>query len=295
MEALNNFFFHQWQRKLVALLTAIIIWVFVNHSITSSKTIPFVPIRVINLPIDKTVQGLLPNGFLTKRATLTLTGARHVIDQLEPGDVEIILDVSNLPNDAIVQVTKKNLVSLNPNINLPSNVTSITHPEFVIKMRPILTEKIPVIVDAPSGEAPKGFDFLDIWPIHLIQTVSGLEEDVLNLKNRGLELAFNLNEITKEQLELLQSNSLYDDEISFPIPEPWKKINIPFSAHGPENLNDPEAKHLQITFLKQQLLPIKHNIPLYIFYSLKNSDTINPETYGLSTSPFIQMKNDLPI
>ena len=152
---IHKLFFHQWQRKLVALLTAIIIWFFVNHSITSSKTLPSVPIRVINLPTDKTIQGLLPNGFLSKRTTLTLTGARNVIDQLETGDVEILLDVSNLPADGIVQVSKKNLVGLNPNINLPSNVTSISHPEFVIKMRPILTEQIPITIHPPLGDAPK--------------------------------------------------------------------------------------------------------------------------------------------
>ncbi|MFI0434949.1 MAG: hypothetical protein ACH350_04370 [Parachlamydiaceae bacterium] len=295
METLNHVIFHQWQRKLVALLTATVIWIFVNHSITSSKTLPSVPVRVINLPTDKTIPGLLPNGFLSKRTTLTLTGARHIIDQLEPGDVEIILDVSNLPNDGAVQVTKKNLVSLNPNINLPSHVTSITHPELVIKMRPILTEKIPVTVHHPIGEAPKGYHFLDIWPTHLTQTISGVEEEVLNLKNHGLELTLDLSDITKEQLDALLGSGGYDDEIMFPIPEQWKKIHLPFSSRGPENLNDPEAKNLQMTFLREQILPIKYEIPLYVFYPLKNSALINPETYRLSTSSYVEYRNALPI
>lgn len=296
MESLiHKLFFHQWQRKLVALVTAMVIWIFVSHSITSSKTLPSVPVRVINLPTDQTIQGLLPNGFLSKRTTLTLTGSRDVIDQLEPGDVEIILDVSNLPSDGIVQITKKNLVSLNPNINLPSNVTSISHSEFLIKMRPILTEKIPVTIHPPIGDAPKGYEFLDIWPIHLMQTVSGPQEEVLNLKNQGLEITFNLNDITKEQLDALQGNDLYDDEISFPIPEQWKKVNISFSSRGLENLNDSEANNLQITFLRQQLLPIKHDIPLSVFYPLKYSATINPDTYALSPSSFVQFKNHIPI
>lgn len=296
MESLiNNFFFHQWQRKLVALLTALVIWIFVNHSITSSKTIPSVPIRVINLPTDKTIQGLLPNGFLGKRTALTVSGTKDVIDQLEPGDVEVILDVSNLPSDGIVQIAKKNLVSLNPNINLPKHITSIDHPEFVIKMSPILTKKIPIILHHPVGEAPKGYEFLDIWPIQLTQTVSGPQEQVLDLKNQRLELTFNLNDITKEQLDALLENNPYDDEVNFPIPEQWKKINIPFSTRGPEPLNDPEAKNLQITFLRQQMLPIKNEMPLHVFYPLKYKDTINPETYGLASSAYIQIKNQLPI
>lgn len=296
MESLiNKLFFHQIQRKLVALLTAIIIWFFVNHSITSSKLIPSVPIRVINLPIDKTIQGLLPNGFLSKRTTLTLTGTKDVIDQLEPGDVEVILNVSNLPNDGIVQVTKKNLVSLNPNFNLPKHVTSVTHPEFVIKMSPILTEKISIIIHPPIGDTPKGYEFLDIWPLNLTQTISGPEEQVLALKNQGLELTFNLNDITKEQLDMLQGDGLHDDEISFEIPETWKKIATPFSTRGPEIINDPEAKNLHINFLRQQMLPITNELPIHVFYPLKYSATINPDTYPLGASAFVQFKNHVPM
>jgi len=296
MESLiNKLFFHQWQRKLVALLAAIVIWIFVSHSITSSKTIPAVPIRVINLPTDKTIQGLLPNGFLTKRATLTLSGTKDVIDQLEPGDIEVILDVSHLPNEGIVQITKKNLVSLNPNINLPTHITSISHPEFVVKMSAILTEKIPITIHPPIGDSPKGYEFLDIWPIHLTQTVSGSQEQVLNLKNQGLELTFHLNEITKEQLDALPRTGLYDDEVNFHLPDSWKKVNISCSARGVEPMNDPEAKNLHMTFLYQQMLPVKNELPIYVFYPLKYRTTLNPETYGLTSSRFIQFKNHLPL
>ncbi len=296
MESLiNKLFFHQWQRKLVALVTALVIWIFVNQSITSSKIIPSVPIRVINLPNDKTIQGLLPNGFLSKRTALTLTGTKDVIDQLEPGDVEVILDVSNLPTDGIFQITKKNLVSLNPNFNLPKHVTSVSHPEFVIKMSPILTEKIPITINPPIGDPPKGYQFLDIWPTKLTQTVSGPQDQVLALKNQGLELTFNLSEISKEQLDALQETGLYEDEISFYVPEQWKKVAIPFSTRGPESINDPDAKNLQLNFLRQQMLPVKTEVPIHVFYPLKYSSTINPNTYALNPSNFVQFKNHIPI
>lgn len=296
MESLiHALFFHQWQRKLLALATALVVWFFVNHTITSSKTVPSIPIRVINLPNDKTIYGLLPNGFLSKRTALTLTGTRDVIDQLEPGDLEIILDVSNLPNDGIVQITKKNLLSLNPNINLPKYINSVSHPEFVIKMSPILTEKIPVLINDPLGDAPLGYQFLDIWPTQLFQTVSGPQEQVLELKNKGFELTFNLSDISQEQLDLLKENTLYDDEVAFLVPDNWKMVVDPFSMRGLQPLNDPEAKQLQINFLKKQLLPIKNDLPLHIYYPLKNSQTINPETYPIAISGFIQLKNNLPI
>ncbi len=292
---IHSLFLYQWQRKLAALITAALIWFYVNHSITSSKTLSLVPVRVINLPNEQTIPGLLPNGFLSKRATLTLVGARDTIDQLEPGDVEVILDVSNLPADGSVHITKKNLVSLNPNINLGSHVTSVTHPEFFIKLRPLVTEKIPVKIYPPLGEAPKDYIFLDLWPVHFLQTVSGPQEDILKLKNEGLELTFNLNNITKEQLDSLQPADSNDGEVSFLVPEQWKKLQFPFSSHHTELLNDPDAKNLQITFLKEQLLPVKTRLPLSVFYPVKYSASINPETYALAPSPHIQIENHLTL
>ena len=296
MESLiYRLFFHQWQRKLVALLTATVIWIFVSHSIISSKTLPSVPIRVINLPTDKTIPGLLPNGFLSKRTTLTLTGTKAVIDQLEPGDVEILLDASSLPNDGIVQITKKHLVSLNPNFNLPKYVNSISHPEFAIKMSPILTEKITITLHHPQGIAPKGYEFLDIWPLTLTHIVTGPQDQVLALKNQGLELVFNLNDITKEQLDAIQGTLPYDDEITFYVPESWKKILIPFSTRGPEPINDPDAHYLQLNFLRQHIVPVDTALPLHVYYPLKYSDRINPNTYPLESSSIVQFKNTLPI
>src|ERR1700722_4318953 len=102
--------FNNWQRKCLAIIAAVIIWYFVNHSITAIKTIPHVPIRIVNLPQGKTVQGLLPNGILAKRVTLTLNGKKGVVDQLEPGDIEVHIDATNNPDEWIVQVNKKNLV-----------------------------------------------------------------------------------------------------------------------------------------------------------------------------------------
>jgi hypothetical protein len=296
MESLiPSFFLYQWQRKLLALLTATVIWFFVNHSITTIKTIPSVPIRVINLPTDKTIQGLLPNGFLTKRTSLTISGTKNVIDQLEPGDLEVILDVSHLPDEGMMQISKKNLVSLNPNFNLLHHVTSIHHPDFVIKMSAILTEKIPIIIRSPLGDPPKGYEFLDVWPTYLYQTVSGPQDQVLQLKNQGLELTFNLNDISREQLDALQGNGIYDDEINFYIPDLWKKVAIPLSNRGEEFINDLEAKELHLSFLRQQMIPIKNDIPLHIFYPLKYSKTINPQTYPLAVTPLTPLKNHLSV
>lgn len=297
MESLTHFFLHQWPRKLLALTIALIIWLIVNHSITSTISIAAVPIRIINLPVDKTIQGLLPNGFLTKRINLTLTGTKEVIEQLEPGDLEVLIDVMNQSNEGIIQITKKNLVSLNPNINIANHVTSVIHPEFGIKMSMLMTEKIPVIINEPTGSPPEGYEFLDIWPIKLTQTVSGPQDLILNLKSKGLELTFNLNEITKEELDELRFSQdiPYDDEVNYSVPEQWKNVNIPLVINMIEPLNDLEAKNLQITFLRKEFIPLNEDLPVNVFYPLKFSDKINPKTHGLETNGFVQQKNYIPV
>lgn len=286
------FFFHQWQRKVVALLTAIMVWLFVSQSITSTKVISSVPIRLVNLPADQTVLGLLPNGFLAKRTTLTLTGTKDVIEQIEPGDIELLIDVSTLPTDGLVQITKKNLSSLNPGVNLSKHITAINHPEFVIRMSPLVTEKIPITIHVLSAPPP-GYEFLDIWPLQLTQTVSGPQEQVLDLKTQGLELKLDLSLLSKETLNATKTAENYGDEIDFLVPEQWKKIQIPLLAKGLESINDPRADLLRINFLKKQFLPLKNEIPIQVFYPLKYSSELNPAAYPLQQNQTVIVTNHL--
>jgi hypothetical protein len=293
----HRLFFHQWPQKLIALITAILLWIIVNHSILSVKIVPFVPIRVINLPEDKTIQGLLPNGVLSKRATLTLTGTKDVIEQIEPGDLEIVVDISTVPNEGVVQITKKNLISLNPNINLLNHITQVNHPEFIIKMSPLVTEKIPVAIHV-VGDPPEGYEFLDYWPMSLTHSVTGPQDLVLNLKNNGLELTLNLNDITTAQLDAIRrakANSLYGDELAFFIPHLWKRVQIPFLNNSIEFLNDADAKNLQIDFLVKEWHPVKREMPIVVFYPLKYSEKINPSTYPLAETDLIKKQNNVQL
>jgi len=293
---ISRIFFQNWQQKLVALGSALVIWFFVSQSIIETKVIPGVPIRVVNLPSDKTILGLHPNGLLSKRVTLTLTGTKDVINDIEPGDLEALIDASIIDHDDwIIQINKKNLISLNPAIDLKNHISHVSHTEHVIRLRPLITDKVPITIQPPTGEPPVGYEYLDIWPQRLMQTLSGAEEEIQNLKVIGLEVTFDLNLITKADLDKAKSsqNHLQDDEVSFMIPNQWKKIIIPFHNNANEDFNDPEAKYLKIDFLRKELLPIKNLIPIRIFYPLKFSDLINPETYTLELSDHIKEKNHL--
>lgn len=299
METLiTKLIFQNWQRKVAALLTALILWLFVNYSITATKTIPGVPIRIINLPAEKAIQGLLPNGILNKRIALTLSGSKNVIRELESGDLEVVVDASMIDrNDWVLLLTKKNLVSLSPDIDLAHSITNISHTEFIIKMSRLITAKIPITILPPIGEAPQGYELLDIWPQKLIQTLSGPEEAIQNLKVRGLELLFDLNEITKIELDAIRSAHLnaQNDEISFFVPNHWKEVAIPFHNNALEEINDPEAQHLRIDFLRKEVILIEKEIPIRVFYPLPNLIEINPKKYPLATSEKIIEKNGISI
>lgn len=290
-----RFFFHNWPRKLLGLITAIIIWIFVNHSINSAKTIANVPVRIINLPADKTISGLLPNGMLTKRVALTLTGTRDVIDELEAGDLEVLLDASTATNDEwIVQINKKSLVSLNPAIDLRHHITQVDHTDFVIKLSHLITAKIPVTITKPLGSAPQGYDYLDVWPQNLVQTVSGPEEDIQKLKEKGLEITFDLRDISKAELDSIKSSG-HNDEVSFIVLKKWKQISIPFHNNNLEELNDPEAQSMRIDFLRKEFLPLDKEVPIRVFYPLIEINKINPETYALETNDDIVKKYGVTI
>ncbi len=284
-----------WQRKLVSLIAAMVIWAFVNQSIHATKTVPGVPIRVINLPADKTIPGLLPNGVLSKRVTLSLVGTKGVVDEIESGDIEVLLDASSVDSDEwVVKISKKNLVSLNPNVDLNQHVYQVGHADLVIKLSKLVTGKIPVTIEMPSGSPPLGYDFLDIWPQHLFQTVSGPEEEVQRLKEKGLTLNFDLTDITKADIDALKSSG-HNDEISYYLPKKWKQVTIPFRNNAHEELNDPDAKNLRMDFLRKEILPLDKEIPVRVFYPLEDLAIYSPLNLHIALTDDIQEKEGLTI
>lgn len=293
---LRKIFIDNWPRKLLAIVAAICLWFVIDYSITSTRTFTRVPVRVVNLPPDKTIRGLMPNGILDRQLTLTLTGMKEVIDKIEPGDFEVVIDASGKGNEWIVQIGKKNLVSLNPDVDLMHNVTDLSQSAFVIRLSKLLTDKIPIHIMPPKGEPPQGYQFLDIWPQKLSHVISGPEEDVRELQLKGIDLTFDLSEITAEDLDNLKSGEhKQPDEVSFYVPESWKRISIPFLHDIKQEINGPEARYLRIDFLRKDLLPIDAKIPISVFYSLATSNVLNPITRPLEPNKWIVSQNGIMV
>jgi hypothetical protein len=291
---LIRLFLQNWPRKLVSLILAIIIWIIVSNSMTVTKVIPNIPIRVVNLPEGKTIEGMQVNGLLNKRISITLVGHKTALDELLPKDLEILIDAKDKSQEWIASIDKKNLVSLNPDFDVTKVISRVVASEMIIRQSTLVTEKIPVTITQPIGEAPRGYQFLDIWPYQLFLTVNGPEETVKRLKNRGLKLTFNLNDSLPEQLDTLWA-STKADEMSFAVPDSWKKVTLPLLSESPIEIDDPQAKSLRIDFSKQDILPIGFSLPVTIFFPPKYSNTLNPETYSLATNNFISKKNGIKL
>lgn len=293
---MKRFFVHNWQRKFVAVLAAIVIWFFVNHSINETKTIPQVPIRLINLPPGMTAIGMSSNGTLGKRITLTLSGTKDVIDKLERGDIEVQVDASEIQfNEWVLHLTKKNLVSLNPAINLSSHITHLSHNEYIIRLSKLITDKIPIFIKV-IGETPPGYEFLDVWPEQLMQTVTGPEKEIQDLKRDGIETVLNLDDISKEELDKVQKSQKppHNDEISYFVPDKWKFVTIPFYRNNQvKALNDPDVDNIRIDFLREELLELERDIPIRVFYPIKYSETINPHNFPLAVNSKVQEKDHI--
>ena len=297
LSLIRQLFVHNWQRKLVALALATIIWALINHSITVTRTFSGVPIRVVNLPPNKTIEGMTPDGLLDRRTTLILSGRKTTLDELSPSDLEVVIDARGKGDQWIVKITKQMLVCTNPEIDINRSITEVSHTEFVLKLSPLITDKIPIYIMHPRGEPPAGYQYLDVWPQVLYQSVSGPEDQVRHLKNTGLELTFDLSAISEKDLEALTKNvsSTLHDEISFLVPAAWKRAYIPFMGEQLQEINDPDADQLRIDFLRKELLSLDTLVPLSFFYPLQFGTAINPSNTTLAPSDLVSVKNGLTI
>lgn len=292
---IKNLVLNNWQRKGISVVIAIVIWMVVNHTLTTTKTLNNVSVRVINVPAGKTVENLQNSGLMSKRITLSLVGNKTVLDELSSNDLEVVVDATDKRDDWVAVITKKSLVSLNPEIDLSKAITRISHQSFPLHLTKLVTEKIRVVITQPIGDAPRGYQFLDVWPYHLSLTVSGPEDLVKRLKLKEQKLTFNLNDISKTDLDTLQAkaNSQKGEEISYFIPDQWKQVSIPMISDNPIEIDDPQAKALRLDFVRYNLIPIDRPIPIVLFFPPEYSDAVNPQNTSVAVNNLVQQINGL--
>ena len=295
---LIKLFIDHWPRKLLAIFLSVVIWLVVNHSLTSTRTINNIPVRIINIPSGKTVEGLQPNNRLAKKLNVTLVGNKTILEELTPYDFEIALDAQGRPDEWMAVISTKNIVSLNPEIDIPGAIKRVYHPNLLVRMTTVVTDKIPVIITKPIGEAPRGYQFLDVWPYRLSLTVTGPESVIRQLKMKEQRITFNLSDISKTKLDAI-SNSKTEDEatevISFFVPDQWKQLNIPSLSESPIDINDPQAKMLRIDFIHCRSLPIDEPLPVVLYFPPDSAQKFNPTNVSLALDSFVKDFNGISL
>lgn len=291
---LRKLFYENWQRKCISLILAVIIWFTVNQSLITSRTLTNIPVRVINIPAGKTIAELQSSGTLAKRLTLTLIGNKTLLEELTSNDIEVVVDAHNKEGEWIEFITLRNLTSLNPEINLSKGISRVSPQNIHIRLTKLVTEKIPVYITQPIGQAPKDYQFLDIWPYQLSLSVSGSEEMVKRLKAKGIRLTFDLSNISKAELDLLRTRPDSNrDEVSFFVPEQWTRVSIPQLSETPIEIDDPRAKDLRIDFIRISAIPINAKIPLSLYFPLEDLAEYNPQTYSFGVSPLVEKQKGI--
>jgi hypothetical protein len=294
-EKLDKLFVNNWQRKLVALFFAVFIWFLVDHTIAVTNTFVNVAIRVINIPDNKTIEGLRADGTLKRDMTLTLKGSKEVLKDLRSEDIEVVINAQGKGDEWIVHVTKKDLVCVDPELDLVRNINEVNHSELFIRLEKLITEKIPIKVKMPAGEPPEGYQFLDIWPETLTITISGPASKVRELKSQGIDWRFDLSDIKKSELDHLGSlrPGTKTDEIVYYVPEQWKTVYIPFLGDHQQMIDDPASNYLQIDFLRNALIPIEQTVPVAVFFPLDNGLNVNPQKFNVAINGLIQEENGI--
>jgi len=294
---LKNLFINNWPRKSLSIILAVIIWFVIDQSLTTTKTINNIPVKVKNIIPGKTIDGIQSNGFLRQCVNLTLTGNKRVLDGLSSNDIFVVFDASGHEEEWIATISRKNLRFNTLDVNVYQGISRVSQQNFMIKLTNLVTEKILIVITRPVGKAPKGYKFIDVWPYRLYVAVSGPEDVVKHLKTRGLKLTFNLNDITASQLDDLRATSTrkYSDVVRFLVPNPWKQISLPLLSSTPIEINDPDAKYLCIDFLQSEMIKLDTSVPTSLYFPANRSLSTDPSKVALVPNHLVENRNGINV
>ncbi|OGN61491.1 MAG: hypothetical protein A3F40_01975, partial [Chlamydiae bacterium RIFCSPHIGHO2_12_FULL_27_8] len=217
------------------------------------------------------------------------------LDNIESTDLEIVIDAKNKLDDFSFLITKSSLVSKNAHLKIEKDIQKVDPIKLSVSLSNLITEKIPVLFLKPTGNAPKGYELLDIWPVQLFVTISGPEEEVNKLKITGILKRFNLDDISQEELNAINSSMQRgkNNVVSYFIPTSWKKVFISSISNIPIDIDDPNANSLRIDFKKNDFLPLKVNIPIVLYFPSSVLSKYNPQNTVIKLDENVISKNGM--
>ncbi|MFY7843306.1 MAG: hypothetical protein ACOVOR_04750, partial [Rhabdochlamydiaceae bacterium] len=140
---LHYLFIRNWQRKYFSLFISLIVWLTLHHSLTTTKILKNLSIRIVNLSENKNIVGASQDGLLNRTVSLSITGRKQILEQLSNANVEILIDAKNKPDEWTETISKKNfkLSDLNLDLNAISQVSPIN---IHLKSVEMINEKLSI-------------------------------------------------------------------------------------------------------------------------------------------------------
>lgn len=278
----------RWQRLLFSFLGACFLWWYVYENLMSVKVFTDVPVYVRNIPPGKTITGLQKEiGRLNQVITLTLKGRKRDLERIQNDQIEVAIDASDKGPIWNEKITFDNLRCFNPDVSLQKSILTIDHPPLQIQISGMTSRDVPLSILRPSGSFPKAYSLVDIWPKRLYQHVEGAEDSLSILRSKQLSISFDLNRISKQELDHASEDVPNGGEFFYKIPDNWKQVLLPPPfPQEPVKLDDADANHLMLFVLKPAILPI----PQPLLVSISHLP-VPQENISIALQPNSMLKN----
>jgi YbbR domain-containing protein len=291
---LKKIFIANWQRKLISLILAIIVWLLLNNLIITTKSFNEIPVKVTSMPSGFTMDHMLSDNYLDFKVPIQITGKKNFLDSISSSDLEIVVDGQHKIKDWIVQLNKNNLKIKSSKKDFLKNIKSIEHDEFILKPTNIISEKCSVLVNV-KGNPPIGYEFINVYPRTFHITVYGSQRSIEKIKKEGIYLNVDLNMISEEDLEsIIEDDHLQTkDEIIFSVPNSWKKINLPSQLNSYYQLDNSNSELLYINLIKKNPVQISNSLPISFFINPKQNLKSLIHNYEIVENEYITKVNDI--
>ena len=184
-------FLEDWLIKIVALLITIALWL----GVTGLRAPTTARLRSIPLNIRVSNDAEVTNSPV-QEVDLVITGDKRKIEQLNPRDMVVALDLIDVPaGDRTVQITPQNV-----NVELPTGVKleEVQPNKIAVKLEKVEEREIAVRVET-EGSPAENFEVYGVTvtpakvrvrgPISFVQSLDSISTEKINLDNRQTEFA----------------------------------------------------------------------------------------------------------
>lgn len=270
-----------WQRKFFALFVALCIWLATRESLMTTRTFLDVPVRVINISPEWTINNLSQDGLMPSTAGLVLHGKKVGLNQMLENRLEVVVDASGHTGPWVEKINANHLRST-ARIDVSQTIKKVSVGEISIPLCAAVHDKVPLIYQTKGSIEDGNFQMIDYFPKSDQQSVFGPEETIVELKKQRLQGEIDLAQVDCQQLNWQQKRSrenLQYEEITYPYIHPISCSPVLPPNQSPTIPPQSLQKIPRLYFLSAQNQVLRGDLPLFIQGGSKTIDTDTIEEF----------------